>query len=71
VTVPLALEQVPVATVQLSVDPPEQVAVQVWVADATLGPPQDARNTTVISPIITRALRMLPPSPVEYAQRHL
>jgi hypothetical protein len=58
VTVPVALEQVPVATVQLSVDPPEQVAVQVWVAETSVGPPQVARNTTVINPIITKALRM-------------
>jgi hypothetical protein len=70
VTVPTALEQVPAATVQDSVDPPEQVAVQVWVADAILGPPHAATSTTVISPIITRALRMLPSSfRVQWAQQ--
>ncbi|HEV7505028.1 MAG TPA: hypothetical protein VGS07_08965 [Thermoanaerobaculia bacterium] len=61
VTLPLALEQVPVATVQLSVDPAEHVAVQVWVAETIAGLPHIARNTTVISPAITKALRMLSP----------
>jgi hypothetical protein len=61
VTVPLALEQVPVAVVQLSVDPAEQVAVHVWVAESIAGLPHIARNTTVISPAITKALLMLSP----------
>jgi hypothetical protein len=60
-TVPLALEQVPVAVVQLSVDPAEHVAVQVWVAETIAGLPHIARNTTVNSPAITKALRMLSP----------
>src|SRR6476661_4116435 len=63
VTLPLELKQVPVATVQVSV-PLAQGAVQVWVAETSVGPPQVARNTTVINPIITKALRM--DSPLRY-----
>jgi hypothetical protein len=39
VTDPGELVQVPVATVQLSVEPPEQASVQVCDAAATVGPP--------------------------------
>jgi hypothetical protein len=38
VTVPAELEHVPAATVQLSEEGELQVAVQVWDADAGLGP---------------------------------
>ena len=60
-TLPLVLEQVPVAVVQVSVDPAEHVAVQVWVAETIAGFPHTARNTTVIIPAIMKALRILSP----------
>jgi hypothetical protein len=59
VTVPDALLHVPVATVQVRIDPPEQVAVQVWVAETSVVPPQVAIITTANSPANTKTLRIL------------
>jgi hypothetical protein len=57
VTEPEAEEQVPLATVQVSV-PPVQVAVQVSVAAAHRGPAEIAKATNATSPTIKTALRM-------------